>query len=163
ALGDSPRDHELLLERVDVHPLGTGDEGLPDIRAGPGRRLTQHIRDEGNLTPADEAKVALLEATLEDALPLAGGIIPGDEDHRHGIVARLEVTLAEITENVGEESVGDLHQDAGAITGAGIGTNAAAVGEVDQSGERLVDDLAGGPPVDVDDQADAAAVVIETR
>ena len=41
----------------------------------------------------------------------------------------------------GEELVRDLHQDAGAVAGARIGADRAAMLEIEQDGERVLDDL----------------------
>ena len=47
-------------------------------------------------------------------------------------------------DDLAQERVGDLEQDAGAVAGVDLGAGGAAVVEVAQRGERLVDDGAAG-------------------
>ena len=49
---------------------------------------------------------------------------------------------AELARLLGEEFVRDLHQNAGAVAGAGrIGADRAAMLEIEQDGQRVTDDL----------------------
>ena len=56
-----------------------------------------------------------------------------------------------------------MHEDARAVAGVRFATARAAVVEVDQNLERLGDDVVRLPALDVDDEADAARVVLELR
>ena len=60
-----------------------------------------------------------------------------------------------------EEAVGDLDQDAGAVAGVGLGARRAAVLEVAERADAHRHDLVAGPALDVDDERDAAGVVLE--
>ena len=64
---------------------------------------------------------------------------------------------------LGEELVRDLHQDAGAVAGARIGADRAAVLEIAEDGERVLDDLVRLAALDVGDEADAAGILVERR
>ena len=59
------------------------------------------------------------------------------------------------------ERVGHLDRDAGAVAGVGLGAGRAPVVEAAHRGERLVDDRVALAALHVDDEADAAAVVLE--
>ena len=60
------------------------------------------------------------------------------------------------------EGVGHLHEDAGAVAGVGLGAGRAAVVQAAHRGERLVDDPVALAALHVDDEADAARVVLES-
>ena len=55
----------------------------------------------------------------------------------------------------------DLHQNAGAVAGARIGADRAAMLEIAQDRERVVDDLVRLAALDVGDEADAAGILLE--
>jgi hypothetical protein len=57
----------------------------------------------------------------------------------------------------------DLRQDAGAVAGARVGADRAAVLEVAQDGERVRDQLLRLAALDVGDEADAAGILVERR
>ena len=60
-----------------------------------------------------------------------------------------------------EEAMRDLRQNAGAVAGARIGADRAAVLEIADDGERVLDDLVRLAALDVGDEADAAGVLVE--
>ena len=70
---------------------------------------------------------------------------------------------AELVRLLGEELVRDLHQDAGAVAGARIGADRAAMLEIAQDRERVLDDLVRLAALDVGDEADAAGILVERR
>ena len=59
--------------------------------------------------------------------------------------------------------MGHLHEHAGAVAGVGLGTAGAAVIEIHEDLQALLHDLVGLAALDVDDEADAAGVVLELR
>ncbi len=61
------------------------------------------------------------------------------------------------------ERVGHLQQHAGAVAGVDLAAAGAAVVEVLQDLDGLLEDPVGLVPLDVDDEADAAGVVLELR
>ena len=62
-----------------------------------------------------------------------------------------------------EERVGHLHEHARAVTGIGFGAGGAAVIEVAQALERHVEECPALAALHVDDETNAAAVVLEAR
>jgi hypothetical protein len=59
-----------------------------------------------------------------------------------------------------QEGVGDLQEDAGAVSGVGLGARCSAVVEVAERGQRLVDDAAGGLTVERGHEGDSTGVVL---
>ena len=78
------------------------------------------------------------------AVPTAYARLPG----------RLEV------DDLAEELVGDLHQDARAVTGVRLGAGGTAVLEVAERRQRLADDLVARDPGHGGHEGDAARVVL---
>ncbi len=62
-----------------------------------------------------------------------------------------------------EEIVRDLHENAGAVTGLLVAPARAAVGEIDEDLERLVDDVVGFDALQVAHEAHAAGVALVAR
>ena len=86
--------------------------------------------------------------------------ILGQEDHAHRVLAgggQLEVELG------AQEGVGDLHQDAGAVAGPGIGPYRAAMGQAHQDLQALLDDAPAFEILDVADETDTARIVLIGR
>ena len=57
----------------------------------------------------------------------------------------------------------DLHQDAGAVAGARIGPDRAAMLEIEQDGQRVLDDLVRLAALDVGNETDAAGILFLRR
>ena len=62
-----------------------------------------------------------------------------------------------------EERIGDLHQDASAVATVGFGPGGATVLEVAQCLQALLDEVVAGATRDVDDERNAAGVVLLLR
>ena len=62
-----------------------------------------------------------------------------------------------------QERVGHLDEDAGAVAGVDLGAGRAAMVEAAERAEGGVDDVAALRAGDVDDEADAAGIVLEAR
>ena len=62
-----------------------------------------------------------------------------------------------------QELVRDLHQDAGAVAGQRVGADGAAMGQVLQDLEAVLDDRVARPRLQVGDEADAAGIVFSLR
>ncbi len=65
--------------------------------------------------------------------------------------------------DLAEEAVRHLEEDAGAVARVHLAAAGAAMLEVLEHRQRLVHDLVGGAPLHVDDEADAAGVVLVLR
>jgi hypothetical protein len=99
---------------------------------------------------------------LEDRLhaPPARGIAR-EEAHGHGVVAGRGQAHVLFRHLLGEEGVGDLQEDARAVTGTRVATSGAAVGEVGEDLQGLRDDGVGRLPVQRGHEAQAAGIVFE--
>ncbi len=87
----------------------------------------------------------------------------GQEDHAHAILAwRRQLDAAE-GHFFAIELVGQLDQDAGAIAHQRVGTHRAAVIQVAQDQQTLLDDLVALAPLDVRHKTHAAGVVFVPR
>ncbi len=78
-------------------------------------------------------------------------------------IARLRQLKTQAGAGLFEKSVRHLHQDAGAVTGVFLAAAGAAVIEVLQYRERLLDDLVRFFTLDIDDEADAAGIMLKAR
>jgi hypothetical protein len=67
---------------------------------------------------------------------------------------------AERSGNHLEELVGNLHEDAGAVAGERVGADGAAMGQVLQDLETLLDDFVARPGLQGGDEADTAGIVL---
>jgi hypothetical protein len=69
----------------------------------------------------------------------------------------------EIRGDLPQKAIRHLHEHAGAVAGIRFAAAGAAVQEVEEDLEPLLDDGVRLPPFDVDDEADAAGVVLVAR
>ena len=76
-----------------------------------------------------------------------------------GVVAGLGKRDAERRGDHFEELVRNLHEDAGAVAGKRVGADGAAMGQILQDLEALLDDFVARPGLQVGDEADAAGIV----
>ncbi len=77
--------------------------------------------------------------------------------------ARLGQLDARLLARLDQEPVRHLHQHAGAVAAVFLGAAGAAVIEVHEDLQALLQDAVGLAALDVDDEADAAGVVLERR
>ena len=80
-----------------------------------------------------------------------------------GVVAGLRQLEADLGGLAREEGVRNLHQNAGAVAGARIGADRAAMFEVAENADRVGDDLMRLLALDVGDEADAAGILLQAR
>ena len=86
------------------------------------------------------------------------------QEHRaHAVLAFGRQRHAEAARFLAEKLVGNLDQDAGAVAGVDLAPAGAAMQQVDENLQRLADDGVRAHAFDVDDEADAAGVVLEGR
>ena len=85
------------------------------------------------------------------------------EQRADGVVAGRRQCEAELGRLLGEELVRHLHQDAGAIAGARIGADRAAVLEIEQDRQRILDDLVRLAPFDIGNESDPAGILFQRR
>ena len=83
------------------------------------------------------------------------------EEHEAGAVAAGgRQRDAERRGHLAQEAVRHLDEDAGAVAGRRLAAAGAAVQQVDQDAQPLLDDGVRAAALDVDDEADAAGVVL---
>ncbi|GAA1801676.1 hypothetical protein GCM10009713_09170 [Brevibacterium celere] len=91
-----------------------------------------------------------------------GAVVLGEESDAHGVLAgRGQVDVLLFTDHLGEVVVRDLQGEAGAVAGALVGADAAAVLELAQRPQRLFDDLVVGRTAVADDESETARIVFE--
>ena len=103
----------------------------------------------------------LLGVDVQDDLPPFR--IVRHEHEADRVVAGLGQRDAELVGLAHEELVRRLHQDAGAVAGARVGADRAAMLEIAQDRDRVLDDLVRLAALDVGDEADAAGILLEAR
>ncbi len=117
-----------------------------------------------HIAPANERQALALDHLRVDiADDLAPVGILRHEQHANSVFAAFRQREAELLGFLGKEFVRNLHKDAGTVAGARIGADCAAVFQVAQDGQRVLDDLVRGLALDVGDEADAAGVLVEPR
>ncbi len=150
---------ELLLV-LDL--LAATDEYLQVHGFGRLHRLPERRIVGRHLAPAEERHALALDhlgIDVADHLPPVG--IARHEQGADRVFAGLGQTETEPRRLLGEELVRDLHQDAGTVARARIGADRAAMLEIAEDGERVLDQLVRRPALDVGDEADAARILVE--
>ena len=153
---------DLPLERVLVLDLRAGgDDGLADRRHRLDHRLAEagevgrHVAptDEGLALPGDHFRNMLLSV-------FAGARIPRQEAHSDGVAAGFRQAFARLVRPIVQQAVRHLDQAAGAVAHQRVGADRAAVVEVDQDFQALADQVVRLSALDIDDEADAAGVML---
>ncbi|BDZ50641.1 hypothetical protein GCM10025867_28820 [Frondihabitans sucicola] len=135
-----------------------GHEQLLERRHGLARQGAQLVGTHGDVAPPDNAERLLLGDGLESGLH--GGalvVVDRQEADADGVVARggqLEL------DDLAEEGVGHLHEDARAVSGAGVGADRASVLEVAEGTERGIDDVVTGGAAESGDHGEATGVFL---
>ncbi|EAP99266.1 hypothetical protein JNB_03820 [Janibacter sp. HTCC2649] len=130
-------------ETVELDPrdtaIGSGDEELAEDRHTGSGSVPDELGGDGNVAPREDLE-SLLGRDLGDPLLGSGtlGLVLGQVGHARGIRPcnrKLDV------ENGPEERVGQLREDARAVTDERVGTRGAPVVEVAQRREGVLDDV----------------------
>ena len=164
-LGLLADDEQLALERVLVGAVGTAtDEDHADLGFGGLHRLAQARGIDGNVAPAQHDLPFGLHQSLDHAFAggAQGGIL-GQEHGGGGPGAVFRQADADLGRLGAQEGLGQLDQDARAVAGQRIRTDGAAMGQVFEDFQTLLDDLVRLAVLDVGDEADAASVVFKLR
>ncbi len=159
---------DALAQRVDAPvegqargPRGVGQEELPhDGQDLPGR-LAEDVRLDRDVPPAHRLQALLGHQPLDGGHRLLPRhLVGGQEAQPDRVLAGRREREAD---DLPEEAVGDLEQDAGPVTRVGLGPGGAAVLEVAERPDGQVDDAPAGSTLDVHDERDATGVVLEPR
>ena len=172
--GERARRGRLLLDgaAADVEPalelvvrldaLGAAEEGLQDGGHAGAGGLAQVVRVHRHLAPEEQPQAALGAAVLEDGARLAHALcVLREEELGDAVVALVGEQVPPALGLLAEEAVGQLDQDARAVARVVLEPLAAAVVQVHQDGQRVVDHLVRADAAQVREGADAARVVLE--
>ena len=153
------------LERHRVHPrVGRPDEELLDTRHRPEGGLPEAFGLDRQLAPAEHGEALLCRDLFDQAASLVRIVgVDGQERQADRIPTRIRQREAGRLRGAHEEAVRHLHQDPGAVPGLHLSPGCAAVGQSFENGQRLVDDVVVGPPVQIRHHADTAGVVLIVR
>ncbi len=153
------------LERHAGQPLArAGHEQLRELRHHAERGGAEAARLGGDLAPPEDRE-PLLGGDLLDLGPGLGHrlVVAGQEGRADGVRAGGRELEPGLHCDGAQEGVGDLHQDAGAVTGVGLGARRTPVLEVAQRGQGLRHDVVAGLPGQGGHEGDAARVVLVPR
>ena len=162
-LDQAADDVELSLERhVLDHPLRSVDEDLADQGlAGLGARAQSRIIGR-DLAPTQEVKPLFLHDTLKETEAVdAADLVGREEDHPYAVAAPAAQPDAGFGGHLGQEAVGYLDGQAGAVAGVLLGAGGPAVLEIDQDGQGVANDSMGRAACDIHDESEAARIVLE--
>src|SRR5262249_20676494 len=142
--------------------LAAGDEHLQVHGLGRLHRLAERRVVGRHLAPAQQRHALALDhlrIDVADHLPPVG--IAWHEQRADRVLAGLGQRESKPRRLPGEELVRDLHQDAGAVARARIGADRAAMLEIAEDGEGVLDQLVRLAALDVGDEADPAGILFE--
>ena len=155
-------DVELALQRVgDGHSFASPDEHLPDHRLDPFRRFREIAVVHGNVPPAEQGLALVLDRALD--LVLAGkarGRVARQKNDTDTVLARRGQLHTLLCHDFAQELVGDLDEQACPVRELGIPAHCAAVGEIAQYRETLLDDRMRFLALDMGDKTHAAGVML---
>ena len=165
AVGALAHHVQLALEREVVGDVGAaGDEHLAHERFARARRLAQHAVVGRHGAPAEHGHALGLHHLLELLLDLAAHRgVARQEDDAAAVLARRRQRNAGLAADVLVERVRHLQQHAGAVTGVDLAAAGAAVVQVLQHLDRLLQHAVRLDALDVDDEPLAAGIVLVAR
>ena len=121
------------------------------------------MRVHGDLAPEHERDAALRAAALEDLARRrhAGRVVVRKEQHGHAVVSLVGQELPLLLRLLAEEAVRHLEEHARAVSGVALEALSAAMLQVHEHRQRVVERLVAALSVQVRDGADAAGVMLE--
>ncbi len=149
-------------EPFQAHPVdrtqGGADEQLAKQGHDFARARADHRVVDRDVAPAEDPEALTPDDLLDEGDDLLGVGLRGrqERDARRVLTGGGQVEVDDLP----EESVGHLDRDAGAVAGVRLGPLGAPVLEVAERSDAHGDDLVTGPTLDVDDERDAAGVVL---
>ena len=156
-------DHEAAALQVGVGEQATVvagglDEDLLDGGLGVPRDRADALVAHGDVTPADNGDALLGGDPLHHPHRVHG---EHPRLRQEGQPGRVRTGGRELeVHDLPQETVRDLEQDAGAVTGVGLGAHRTAVLEVDQGRYGLVHDVPRPASVHVHHERDATRIVL---
>ena len=142
--------------------VGATQKGLQDGRHAGAGRLAQVVRVDRHLAPKEQRHAGLGATLLKHAAGILYALVVlREEQHGHAIVALCRQNLAALLSLFTEKVMRNLEQDASAVAGVLLESRATAVLQVDQNGQRIVQNLVMALTVDICKRADATCIVVE--
>ena len=155
---------KFAFERVLVHAGRPADEDLLDVGLGVARQAPDRVSVDRSVAPPEHGESVFARNPLEDARAehsLLG--IDRQEHHSDPVFARRRQGETKVRAFPVEEEMGNLNQNAGAISRFGIAAAGAPMCKVNQDLDALQYDVVGLLAVDARDESDAATVVLVLR
>ena len=152
---------ELTLEVILVlRSSAIGHENLTHHRLDGLHGLAKVRIVDGDVAPANQGQAFLRELRGDDLFRLgAGRVVAGHEELADAIVLGGRQGHAKGSAFLHEEVMGDLNENAAAVAELGIRAHCAAMVEIQQDLQTLLDDCMGLAIVHVGDEADAAGIL----
>ncbi len=152
--------HEGLAVQLDAR-AAVAHEQLREGGHGGAGAVAEQVRGDRDLAPAEDREVLLggdgLDLLHGDGLC---GAVGGEEGDTDGVAAgRGELEAGHLA----QERVGDLAEDSGAVARVRLGAGRAAVLEVPQYGQGLLNKCVGGLAGEVRHESDATGVLLVAR
>ena len=167
-MGETLANHiQLALEIFLAETTGSTDEQLLDLRLRHARRRA-HIGTlgiDGYLAPAYEVLTFFHDDGIDDLATLfALGLVLGQEDIADGVMPGCRQLGAELFLGyLVEKTVGQGHQDAGAIAGIGFEPAAAAMVHPGVQVVGIQHDLVAGFSLYIGDKSNTAGIFLKGR
>ena len=142
-----------------IELIGGRDQHLADVRLRCAGGVADLAVVDGHVAPPDHLLAFGGHRLLDQLLDLKAPFGIGREEADADAVAPGARQL-DARGGAAEERIGDLQQDSGAVTGVRIGALGAAMLQVAERLEALLDDCVRGLAPELGDQRDAACVVL---
>ena len=159
-------DVEFPLQGVLHHHVrAAADEDLTDHRGSRPHGVTHlHMVIDRDIAPAENDLALRLHDTLNLRLArrAARGLLR-EEDHADTVVTGGRERHALLRELLSVIAIGDLNQDTGTVAAEGVRPDRAAVIQVMQDEERVLNHLMRDAALDIRDETNAAGVVLCLR
>ena len=153
-------DHvKLPLQRILVHARGAADEDLFDVGLRGASYAANRAAIDRRVSPAQDGEPFLAHNPLQYAFAKQARMLLHRQKHQpHAVFARRRQGEAEFVGLAREELVGNLDDDSRAVPRHRVASACAAVLQVDQNLDALLDDIVGLLALDVDHKADTAGI-----
>ncbi len=149
-------------ERAGGGGRGPADEDLPEQGRDRHRTGAERRGVGGDIAPPEELLPFLADDARDQVLDAATHLrLAREKDQAGAVGARRRQCEAQPLRLAPEEAVRHLQQDAGAVAGVRLAAARAAVLEVDEHLQGMLDDGVRGHPLQMRDEADATRVVLE--
>ncbi len=117
-----------------------------------------------DVAPAEKGEPLGFDHAFDDRLAIdALGPIARHEHMADAVVAGLGQRDAQRRAGLAQEFMRDLHEDTSAVAGERVGSGGAAMGQVFEDLQAVLDDLAARPAFEIGDETDAASIVLVLR